>query len=195
MDSNATNSSSGKKFHLSPLLALGLVVFTATLAFTVYVAFGHSSTETELKIKESSIEEIKAQIVDLDNKGLTKAVSAGKIIDRLDDKFFKWSSVMQKIQNTVPKDSQGNPKIQFLSYAGGSDGSVNITTRTLASSLDPYGDTAKLLKAFNGSPHFADAFIPSISKTSSNQGGTILSYTFQFKYLGEQLKQPVSRKK
>lgn len=168
---------------VSSVLVLAILATTLCLASLVYFSFKRSAMESSIAFKESSVNELSKQVAGLDGQGVAGAYSASRVLADIDSQYLAWSGIIQRVQNLVPKTSLGQPVVDFLSYSGGKDGLINLTVRTLSGATDPFQDTADLLKAFNKSDDFQEAFIPSITKNITQDGSTVLNYTMRMQFL------------
>lgn len=170
---------------ISPFFFLSCLVLLVVGGLAVNYTFKTSSLETESQLLESKVAELTTKTQDLESKGVASALSASGLIAQIDQEYVQWSKVIQRIQNVVPKNSRNEHKVSFLSYSGGRDGKLTLTTKTISGSQDPYQDTADLLRAFNGSEYFAEAFLPGINKVTLDNGSEVLSYVLQMNFKKE----------
>ncbi len=171
---------------ISPLLFIAGLAFLLVAGFAIHHFFKASSIETDLQLENVKVAELSEKTRALEAQGVASAASASELIAQIDQEYVVWSKVIQRVQNVVPKSSKSQAKVDFLSYSGGRDGKITLNTRTLNDSEDPYQDTADLLKSFNNSEYFSEAFIPGINKTVLEDGAEVLTYVLQMNFSNNQ---------
>lgn len=167
---------------ISPLMLISALMLLVVLGTAAHHAFKASSLETDTQLLDAKVADLTAKTKDLESKGVASAASASELIAQIDKEYVVWSKIIQRVQNVVPKNSKNKPKVDFLSYSGGRDGKITLNTRTLNTSDDPYQDTADVLRAFNGSDDFYEAFLPGINKTVLEDGSEVLNYVLQMSF-------------
>ncbi len=145
-------------------------LFVITAGFSIYLAIKQnllSSEINELQVRKESLTQ------EINKKGSDSADAAEKVRDQLKKiELVKlpWSKIMEKIESIIPQ-------IKILSYSGTDDGKITISASTREESLDPLGDIATAVRVLNEEPTFSHIFIPSISKSITQQGSSILSFS------------------
>ena len=163
------------------LLFLGIIVLVLIGAYTGYVFWQKSTSTTELKKVEKSVTEYQNQVLQKESEQITKAIAAKQMTNSLKLTSIKWSDVIKKIRATIPKEN-GVPLVQVQSYSGAQDSAISMNVKTLPDREKPYFDVADLIKSFDESDLFADAFVPSISSGTNDKGKEILTFLLSAKY-------------
>ncbi|MEK7086041.1 MAG: hypothetical protein AAB953_03440, partial [Patescibacteria group bacterium] len=140
------------------LLFLGITVLVLIGAYTGYVFWQKSTSTTELKKVEKSVTEYQNQVLQKESEQITKAIAAKQMTNSLKLTSIKWSDVIKKIRATIPKEN-GVPLVQVQSYSGAQDSAISMNVKTLPDREKPYFDVADLIKSFDESDLFADAFV------------------------------------
>ena len=129
------------------------------------------SAKTAHDIHSPFVFELVTEVIN--KKGSDSADAAEKVRDQLKKiELIKlpWSKIMEKIESIIPQ-------IKILSYRGTDDGKITISASTREESPDPLGDIATAVRVLNEEPTFSHIFIPSISKSITPQGSSILSFS------------------
>lgn len=168
-------------YMVASLVALVLIVI-----FSVYFGIQRSSLRTDLKALQTQKKNIKSHVVtESDDEGV-KVASAAVIQARLlkiEKDQLAWSKIVEKIEATIPKlKDSAQPIIDFRSYNGSNEGEISVSATTRSGAFDPFADVALLIRAFNNEPTFKNVFVPSITKSLTPEGTTVLSFGLNFKY-------------
>lgn len=164
-----------------------LIAFVVAGGFSVFFELQQSSLSTQLAA-------LKAQQEALSSPALQAAASATDAADAavivksklkaIQQQQLLWSKIVEKIENTIPKLKDSNdPIVNFRSYSGSEEGKISVSATTRSGSPDPFTDVALTIRAFAGDPGFKDVFAPSITKTLTPAGETILSFSINFEYI------------
>jgi hypothetical protein len=168
---------------VSTLLILGIVALVAFGGYNLYLSWQNSALSDEVLKADALLSDYGKQILQYENKQVLESINAKKTINELkNDGIIEWSSVIKKIRKTVPK-VDGEPIITVLSYSGSSNDEISMNVKTTETSENPYFDVADLIKAFNSSEYFNDAFVPSISNGVDEKGNQVLTFLISMKYL------------
>lgn len=172
-----------KKF--STILIGGIAVFLLSLIYTGYAYFsGQSAIKNDRLIDQATLE-YEDKLVQYEAKNIEQAVAAKGVLDNLKSDIRRWSEIIQKIRETLPKDASGDDLIEVLSYSGSGDNLISMSVKTVSLRSEPYFDVATLIEAFDESPDFADSFVPAVSGGTSQIGDEVLTFTFNTRYVGE----------
>lgn len=168
--------------------------------FTLATALGFLFTALFSLYFEFQTRQVTKKIVDIESKKaslslplfgtttsvldvLSTALLVKSELQKIENSQFNWSKIIDKIENTIPKQKGTNePIVQFSSYSGSAEGGVTINAVTLRSSLDPFADVALLIRAFSVDPAFTNVFVPSITKSLASDGSIILNFSVHFNY-------------
>lgn len=171
---------------LSLLLIVGIIVVVLIGAYTGYLFWQKSASNSELKRVEKSLTDLQNQVLQFENKKVVQAISAKKTVNSLKDEIVKWSKVIKKVRATVPKEDSV-PLIDILSYSVSSGKAISMNAKTFPGSENPYLDVADLIKSFDDEGAFLETFVPSISAGLNDSGEEILTFIFSTAYSGEEV--------
>ena len=159
------------------------------IAFAVMAAFS-IMFQLQMNGLNARVEELKAAKTKLATpfstsgnvEGASAAAAVKTALADIESKQLQWSKIIDKIESTIPKGKDGKAVVTFTSYTGGESGKfiVNAVTRDDAS--DPFADIATVIRTFNTEPSFKHFFIPSITKSVTPSGATVLSFSVSFEY-------------
>ena len=171
---------------VSLLLIAGIIVFILTGAYSGYLFWQKSASNSELKRVEKSLTDLQNQVLQFENKKVVQAISAKKTVNSLKDEIVQWSKVIKKVRATVPKEDSV-PLIDILSYSVSAGKTINMNAKTFPGSENPYLDVADLIKSFDDEGAFLETFVPSISAGLNDSGEEILTFIFSTAYSGEEV--------
>jgi len=160
---------------------LAIIALLAAVAGALYLGFQKTAIEDQKKVISADIVAIQSQIEALQEQKLEAAQIAQDWLAQVSAKEILWSRVITRIEKLIPLDiATEKPKINVLSYSGASGGGVTLSAQTTEAQQEPYEYVAELLTAFNTSPDFANAVIPSVTKGETDQGNKFLSFAMNF---------------
>lgn len=166
-------------------MILGIFALVAFGGYNLYLSWQKSSLVDEVLQADALLSDYGKQILEYENKQVLESINAKKTINEIkSDGIIEWSNVIKKIRATVPK-VDGIPIITVLSYSGSSNDEISMNVKTTETSENPYFDVADLIKSFNSSAYFMDAFVPSISNGVDEKGNQVLTFLISMKYLPE----------
>ncbi len=168
-------------------MSIGFLVALITGIYTGYVFFKKPALEEELKASETAFNRAQNDLVKYEGQNVTEAIAAKQTLEELKLSIIKWSEVIRKIRQTIPKNDKDEPIVSILSYSGSGNNEISMSVRTNASSETPYFDVADFIKAFDESKNFLGGFVPSISKSKDKEGREALTFTFSTRYQEEQV--------
>lgn len=171
---------------VSLLLIVGIIVVILTGAYTGYLFWQKSASNSDLKIVEKSLTDLQNQVLQFENKKVVQAINAKKTVNTLKDEMVQWSKVIKKVRATVPKEDSV-PLIDILSYSVSAGKTINMNAKTFPGSENPYLDIADLIKSFDDEGAFLETFVPSISAGLNDSGEEILTFIFSTAYSGEEV--------
>lgn len=167
-------------------MVAAFLAFLIIGGFSVYFEIRESklnSRITDLKIKRESLEQEGEAIREDPIKLRAAAFSIKDELKKIEAEQLPWSKIIEKIEGTVPKIEDTNePIVNFRSYLGSTEGKVSVSATTRGSAADPFADVASLVRAFVDEPSFQEVFVPSITKSLTPSGDTVLSFSINFSY-------------
>lgn len=170
---------------ISLLLIVGIIVLILIGAYTGYLFWQKSASDSELKRVEKSLTDLQNQVLQFENKKVVQAINAKKTVNTIQSEIVKWSKVIKKVRATVPKQDSV-PLVEILSYSASSGRTINMNAKTLPDRDQPYLDIADLIKSFDEESSFLETFVPSISAGLNDSGEEILTFIFSTAYSGEE---------
>lgn len=166
-------------------LNIAILAFVIVAGFSVYFQIAVTRAE-------SKIEALQAQKLELEkplaaNVAKSNAVSAAVAIksalQKIDAGQVRWAKLVEKINGTIPKEAgTQKPVVVFRSYNGDADGTISVNATTLSGSVDPFADAAATIRAFSTDPAFQHVFVPTLVKSTGNDGASVLNFTMNFLY-------------
>lgn len=169
--------------RLSTFLILGIFALVAFGGYNVYLSWQKSQLADQVLQADALVADYGKQILQYENKQVLESINAKKTINEIKNAgIVEWSGVIKKIRKTIPK-VDGTPIVTVLSYSGSSNDEISMNVKTTETSENPYFDVADLIKAFNSSEYFTDAFVPSISNGVDEKGNQVLTFLISMKYL------------
>ncbi len=172
-----------KKFPFLLLLSF-IFVLGVGLAYGYYASQAQA-VENQLQGIKQELAEVNNQLSDLQQSEVVSAENAIRTLDVVENEEVLWSEVLGVLQNIAPKDNAAlRAMVEFTSYSGGQGGRINLNAQTY-----PSRDVRKLLDAvaktienFNDNPDFEEVFVPSISKSVSEDQEAALSFILSVVY-------------
>lgn len=168
----------------SPLFVVGLIAIMLVVAYGGYVLFKKSDVADEEKKNQLVIEQLQTEVSKLEEGRVLEAISAKKTSFEIAENAVKWSVVIEKLRDTVPRDG-GDRVAEIISYSGNSASGISLNFETVEGRDEPYLDVADIIEAFNESEEFDGGFVPGISSGVSPRGDEILTFSMNVVYLGE----------
>lgn len=172
-----------KKFPL-------LLVFAFIFVLGVGLGYGYytsqaTASEDQMTTLDQEIAEINNQLEDLKSSQVVSAQTAVSALETIALNEIEWSEVLGAIIDIAPKDLVAvRALVEFTSYSGAEGGRLTLNARTYPSRdvRNLLNSVAKTIDAFNENPDFSDAFVPSISKSISDNDETVLSFILSVTY-------------
>lgn len=156
-------------------IAIG-AAFIFIALFSVYFEIRQSYLESAIQDLTNKKTEMEAQLKANKIETGDIALSVKKQLEQIETTQLNWSKIIEKISATAPKT------IAIRSYNGSEEGFISASAVTKPDSPDPFADVALLVTAFNSEPSFKHVFVPSISKSLTPEGKTVLSFSVNFQY-------------
>ena len=177
---NNNRDAMGQSKPMSLFLAIATLILL--VAFTAYVQLSKSAVNDETVRLQADIKSLNDQIADLESKHVEAAQVAQNYLDQIKKDEIRWSGVLEKVAQLVPADANGQNQVNFVSYSGGEGGKLTMNAQTIAAKDEPYQVVADLISAFNTSPYFTSAYVPSLSRGEDDQGNKLLTFIFNTTY-------------
>lgn len=167
-------------------MVITCVTFLAVAGFSLYFELEESKLTdglNELKTKKESLEKPSATAPGDGAVLRASALAVKEQLRKIETEQLPWSKIIEKIESTVPKEKEtSKPIVRLRSYNGSTEGQIIISATTQSGSPEPFADIASLIRAFAQEPSFKEVFIPSIAKSLTPEGETVLSFSINFSY-------------
>lgn len=173
------------------LLIIGIILILFAGAYTGYLFWQKSVSAADLNSVEKALGDYKKEMLQFENKRVVQAVSAKQTVKSMKADMIKWSEVINKILSTIP-ERKGIPIVNILSYSGSSGSNISMNVKTLPGG-ELYFDVAKFIQTFDDSSNFRENFVPSISTGENDEGDEILTFTFNTKYVKENIEDAMKK--
>lgn len=171
-------------------LVSSLVAFVTIAGFSVFFQIKSTAAETKLNNLKLQKENFLKAPTDAQSATegaideISRALLAKSQLKTIEAVQLPWSKIIEKIENTIPKEKDtSKPTIELRSYTGSEEGQLAVSATTRPLTADPFGDTANLIRAMTAEPVFKNVFIPSITKSITPEGETVLSFSINFNYV------------
>ncbi len=159
-----------------------VIVLVGLAVFGTLFYFQKNWILKNTEIVEKQTEELNKEIDALKENKVEFSQNAMDALKKIEVDEIRWSDVIEEVANLMPKDSNGRDRITVLSYSGSGNGRITLNTVTQPSSLPPFDDVSNIISTFNKSVFFKNAFVPSISKGTNDDGSTTLSFMLNMEY-------------
>lgn len=169
----------------SNLLLIGVILLVLLGVYTGYLHFRKFNDEDRSAELKSQLSQYNGKLLQYESQDLLGAIAAKETLDGFTGEITKWSEVIAKILNTIPKAEDGGPLVKILSYSGSNGETLSLNVQTRQKAEKPYFDVADLIAAFDESNYFADTFVPSISSAKNDEGDEVLNFLLSTKYVKE----------
>lgn len=156
-------------------IAVG-AAFVFIALFSVYFEIRQGYLESAVLNLTNKKTELSAQLKANKIETGDTVLNIKKQLEQIETAQLNWSKIIEKIEATAPKT------IAIRSYNGSEEGLISASAVTKQDSPDPFADVALLVTAFNSEPSFKHVFVPSISKSLTPEGKTVLSFSVNFQY-------------
>lgn len=161
---------------------LSLLVLLGAVAAALYLHFQKSTINEEQNRLDNEIQTLNQEVSAFEIDKIEAAQTAQKSLESLQKEEIRWSDVLEKMNTLLPEDAQGNDTITFLSFSGSQGGKLTVNAQTRPAKVEPFADVSALIKSFNTSSFFANAYIPTISRGENDVGDKILTFVFNLTY-------------
>lgn len=169
--------------RLSFLFVIGLLAVLIVGGMFGYSYYGNSSSGDTLKKYDLQISSLENDLKQFKGDTLKAALSAKTTLDNVKKDNIKWSTVIEKVLLTTPKDPTTKAAVvEYTSYSASQNSDVSISVRTIPGSKTPFADVAQLIRAFSKSEYFENPFVPSISTSTDKEGNITLVFNFNVNY-------------
>jgi hypothetical protein len=167
-------------------LVSATVAFLIVAGFSAYFEYHASSLQAsleELKTQKETLKKSSAGAAPSEALKFSSLLGTKSTLKTIETDQLYWSKIIEKIEATVPKLKDTNEPIVVLrSYNGSEEGKMAVSGSTRSESADGFADIAIALRAFATDPAFKNVFIPSVAKSLSPDGTTVLSFSLNFEY-------------
>lgn len=161
-----------------------VIVFLLVFVLLILTGFSYFSSNK----KESEIASLEARLADLeDNSGTNSKATLSTKKSFFDEKegerILVYNMLARVFELNRSASSSNVELVRINSVSGNELGELTVNIETSTSSVDPYVDTALLLREFKKKAYFEDVFIPSIGSSLTQLGQDLLNYSLRLKYV------------
>lgn len=178
-------------------IILAVLALVIVGGFAVYLNMQRGSLVSQSARLDEDVLALKNQISVLEGQKVEAARLSQQYLAAIEADEVIWSKALTRIKSLVPFDATADSnKIIFSSYSGSQGGTLSLNSVTRPTRNDPYTDVAELIKVFNDSSFFTNAYVPSISRGETDEGEKLATFVFNVTYKEElpeeiELNQPV----
>lgn len=169
------------------LLLVGILSFIVVAGFSVYFqinAVALNRDVQQLQIQKQNLDKPLSGESASKLNDLQAAVAIKSELQKIEGTQVKWSKLIEKIGQTIPKiKGSTDPIVVFRSYNGDVNGTITVNASTRSGSLDPFADAAVLIRSFSADPVFNHVFVPTLTKSIGSDGNALLNFTISFSYI------------
>lgn len=166
------------------------LVAAFVLLFAVGLGWGYffsqvNANKAEINNAEQEIAQAKNTLAELKQSDAVLAQRGLNALKAIEATEVKWSNVLNTLNKITPIDPEfRRPMVEFLSYSGAEGGRLNFNVQTLTSEnvKTLLGTVSKTIEVFNEAPDFNDAFVPSISKGTTQDNESVLTFILSAEY-------------
>lgn len=170
---------SRSRWSLMSVSALLVLLVVSVWSGVTY--FGNRGLVDERAELKTTLQRLEAQLGETESKA-TNGTKQTFIDDRKAERIL-WTNVIKKVLDTNPRNSEdGQELLTYKSISARPDGNISVNVKTRTSSVNPYIDTAILLRELRRKPFFVEQFIPGISSGKDEVGRELLTYGLTFRY-------------
>lgn len=148
-----------------------MMILIVVLLASGWTIFRHYRIKTELASTQSKISTVQQELETLREEQLDALVLAQQTKNQV-KKSIQWSKQINDLIQLMPSN------IFFSSYSASVDGRMSVSVLA-----DSYQAAADLIELFNTKEAYADVFVGSVARGSSETGGSVVSFTITFKIL------------
>jgi len=176
-------SDNTKKFPW--LLVLAFILAAGTALGYGYFLSQNKVVSDQLTELDRELTSVQTQLSEAQTSTTVSAQKGVNILAKIKEIEIPWSKVLNDVQKIIPTDLlEKKAAVEFTSSSGQQGGKLTFNAHTI-----PSTDVRKQLKAvsdtiaaFNSTPSFANAFVPSISKSVTQENESILTFIFNVEY-------------
>lgn len=167
-------------------LVVSVIAFFVLTVFSGYFKLKQQAVQKQINSLRNKKQQLEQAMTSDLQSGSTTMLAIAAIKDqlvRLEQAQIPWSTIVEKIENTVPKRTETNePSVEIQSYNGSDEGKVSLSGLTKPESPDSFADIAALIQAFTDEQSLKKVFVPAITKTITPEGSAVLSFSLNFDY-------------
>lgn len=166
---------------------VGFVAVLLVLGTGVYLNLQRAAVLAEQEQIEGEVSAIRLETGVLEEAKVEAARQAQEWLAAIEKDEVRWSEVVSKVEDVIPVDpATGRDAVVFLSYSGGQGGRLNLNAQTVPKRTEPFDAVSQLITVFNANPFFANAYVPSVTRSETNEGDRFASFVFNVEYREEQ---------
>jgi Tfp pilus assembly protein PilN len=164
-------------------IILAVMALVLVGGFSVYLNMQKSAIKGEVDRISTEIVSLKNEINVMEGQKIEAARQSQKYLAAIEADEIKWSRALSRIRSLIPFDATTNKnKVNFASYSGSQGGKLSLNASTRPTRDDPYKDVAEVIKVFNDSSFFGEAYVPSITRGETDDGEKVATFIFNLNY-------------
>jgi hypothetical protein len=172
-----------------------LLIIAFLLVFGVALAYGYYYSQNnvvnqQINDVETEIASVRNQLNELRDSEIVAAQNGIRALETISEDEVVWSEVLSVLLRIVPLEVEERGKlVNFTSYSGSEGGQLSFNSQTNPSTnvKRQLEAVSTIIRTFNESQVFTDAYVPSISKSVTEDEESVLSFIFNVNYIGTQL--------
>jgi len=165
------------------IFILAVAILLLVGALTVYLFMQKSALAAKSEQLANDLRVTKNEITILESQKIEAARLSQKYLGAIQKDEILWSKVINRIRTLKPLDAETNQdKVFFSSYNGSQGGKIAVNAVSRPTMENPYADVADLVRTFNKSSDFKDAYVPSITMGENDSGQKTTSFTLNMTY-------------
>lgn len=165
-------------------MPVAIIAFVILAIFSIYFEAKQSSLNSEFNALMAKKKDLTlSQEPTSEKDAVTAAAAVKNALQDIEQKELQWSKIIGKLEELVPKNKDKNEPIVLLkSYNGTEEGRISLNGITRAGALEPFKDVAALIRTFISETTFKNVFVPSITKSLTPEGTTVLTFSLNLNY-------------
>ena len=167
-----------------------ILVFAFVLLFGVALLYGYyysqnNAVQGQLLSADKEILQLRTEVDELAAQETVSAQRATNALKTIESSEIIWSELLATLDKVIPLDLvEKKPLVSITSYNGSENGKLTFNVHTNASTnvKKQMRAVADTIKAFNDHPEFDNGYVPSISKSVTEDEETVLSFVLHVDY-------------
>lgn len=166
------------------ILIVAAVAFVVVSVLSAYFQISNTQLENKITALEAQKKELTSPTANQTRQGQrAKALEVKAKLDGLKAESIQWSQIANQIDRTIPKTVETlQPIVIIRTYNGNTQGRIALNAMTRPDSADPFKDVADVIASFSSNPSFKAVFVPSVTRSQTAEGNTVISFSMNMSY-------------